>query len=94
MIKDNIASADLNTWLVDALTEDERKAAEFIAMIAVSIQQQRLLLGLTQKELAERLGLSQAMISKWENGEENFTVATLVKISSALELTICNPLTA
>jgi len=32
------------------------------------------------------------MVSRWENGEENFTVATLVKISSALGLDLYNPI--
>jgi len=93
-IRKKIANADANTWLVDTLTVDERKAAEFIAMIAASIQQQRCAQGLTQKELAEKLGVSQAMVSQWENGEENFTAATLAKISSALGLSLCNPITA
>jgi hypothetical protein len=26
------------------------------------------------------------MISRWENGEENFTLATLAKISASLEM--------
>ena len=65
-----------------------------VSFIAVSIQKQRCAQGLTQKELAERLGVSQAMVSQWENGEENFTAATLVKISSALGLSLCNPIPA
>ena len=43
------------------------------ADIAVSIQTKRKAIGLTQKELADKLGVSQAMVSRWGNGEENFT---------------------
>jgi DNA-binding transcriptional regulator YiaG len=93
-IRDKILKAKETRWLSDALTEDERKAAEFIAQIAVSIQKQRCAQGLTQKELADRLGVSQAMISQWENGEENFTAATLVRISTALGLPLSNPISA
>ena len=93
-ISDKIASAENNAWLVDALPEDERKAAEFIALIARSIQEQRRVQGLTQKQLAEKLGVSQAMVSQWENGAENFTAVTLVKISSALGLRLSNPISA
>ena len=50
--------------------------------------------GLTQKELADKLGISQVMISRWENGEENFTVTTLAKISTALNTPLSNPLSA
>ena len=93
-ISDRIASAEMNNWIIDALSEDERKAAEFIALIARSIQEQRRIQGLTQKQLAEKLNVSQAMISQWENGEENFTVVTLARISSALGLPLSNPLSA
>ena len=93
-VSSKIASAEISTWLIDELTEDERRVAEFIALIASSIQEQRRIQGLTQKQLAERLGVSQAMVSQWENGEENFTAATLVKISSALGLHLSNPISA
>ena len=93
-IKEKMKDAETNTWLFDELTEDERSASELIAAIAVTVQQERRAQGLTQKEFAEKLGVSQSMISQWENGEENFTVATLVRISSALGLSLCNPLSA
>ena len=89
-----IENAKTNAWLIDALTDDERRVAEFIALIAVSIQKHRRALGLTQNEFAKKLGVSQAMVSQWENGEENFTAATLVKISSALGISLCNPIPA
>ena len=89
-----IESAKVNTWLTDALSDEERKTAEFIALIAQSIQEQRRIRGLSQKQLAELLGVSQSMVSQWENGEENFTIATIVKISSVLGLSLCNPISA
>jgi len=46
----------------------------------------------TQQELANMLGVSQVMISRWENGEENFTIATLARISKALGMALYNPL--
>ena len=93
-IREKLKSSDTNTWLADALSDDERRIAEFIALIACSIQEQRRIQGLTQKQLAEKLGVSQAMVSQCENGEENFTAATLVKISSALGLPLTNPISA
>ena len=91
-LKNKIENAKTNTWLTDALSEEERLASEIIALISVSIQKQRRNLGLTQKQLADKLGVSQAMVSQWENGDENFTIATLVKISSALGLSLRNPI--
>ena len=40
--------------------------------------------GLKQKDLATRLGKSEAEISKWMRGTHNFTIDTLVSIESAL----------
>lgn len=40
--------------------------------------------GLKQKDLAERLGKSEAEISKWMRGTHNFTIDTLVSIEAAL----------
>ena len=91
---EKMKTAETSTWLIDELSEEERRTAEFIAAIAVSIQLKRKAAGLTQKELADKLGVSQVMVSRWENGEENFTAATLAKISTALDTPLCNPLSA
>lgn len=40
--------------------------------------------GLKQKDLALRLGKSEAEISKWMRGTHNFTIDTLVSIEDAL----------
>jgi ribosome-binding protein aMBF1 (putative translation factor) len=90
-IREKMARAEENSWLVDSLPIEERTVAEFIASIAASIQYRRHALGITQKDLADKLGVSQVMISRWENGEENFTAATLAKISDALGLELHNP---
>jgi ribosome-binding protein aMBF1 (putative translation factor) len=91
-LKAKMAIAQKNTWIVDSLSDEERLAADYIASIAVSIQLARRERGYTQKELADIVGVSQVMISRWENGEENFTVATLARISSALDIELMNPL--
>lgn len=91
-INEKIAQAKESSWLTDSLTIEDRIAAESIALIAATIQRQRKTLGYSQQELATKLGVSQAMISRWENGEENFTVHTLAKISAALGMKLHNPL--
>ena len=85
-ITDKIKKAKETTWLSDYLTEEERITAKYIAKISTEIHKQRIAKGYTQQEFAKLLRVSQAMVSRWENGEENFTVATLVKISTALEI--------
>jgi DNA-binding Xre family transcriptional regulator len=43
-------------------------------------------LGITQKELADRLGISQAAVAKFESPEARLRRATLRKICAALKL--------
>ncbi len=44
--------------------------------------------GLTQKDLAQRLGVSQAQVAKWERPSTRPRKATLAKIARSLE---CDP---
>ena len=91
-IKDRVNNAKESAWLSDYLTQEERAAAKYIAQIASVIQRQRKAKGYTQQELANMLGVSQVMVSRWENGDENFTIGTLAKISVVLEMEWNNPL--
>ena len=43
-------------------------------------------LGMSKKELAQRAGTSPAAVSRWLGGGHNFTLATLAKISSILNV--------
>lgn len=91
-INEKINNSKDSDWLSENFTLEESIVAKYIAQIAATIQRQRKTLGYTQKELANIIGVSQVMVSRWENGEENFTIATLAKISKALEMTLYNPL--
>ena len=91
-IKAKMSNAKDSAWLSDSLTLEESIIAKYIAQIAATIQRQRKAKGYTQQELANMLGVSQVMISRWENGEENFTIATLARISNALGIALYNPL--
>ncbi len=44
--------------------------------------------GMTQKELSEATGISQADISRLENGSGNPSIKTLQRIAKALQLTL------
>lgn len=66
------------------LSAEDLMLAGLQAVIAAEITKKRLELHMTQKEFAEYMGVSQGMISKWENGESNFTLQTLVQIASKL----------
>jgi DNA-binding XRE family transcriptional regulator len=45
-------------------------------------------LGLTQKEVAEKMGVTQAALSQMESGEKKLRKATLEKLAKALGLTV------
>ena len=90
--KEKMEKSVESEWLSDYLTHEEVITAKYIAQIATTIQRKRKAVGYTQKELASKLGVSQVMVSRWENGEENFTIATLAKISAALGMELYNPL--
>lgn len=60
--------------------EDERQALTLAIKIAALREQK----GLSQQELAKRMGTSQQAISRIESGEyEGFTLKTLEKIAEA-----------
>ena len=50
------------------------------------IREARLRSGLTQEDLAERLGTSQSVITRWESGQRSPTVETLVRAVRACGL--------
>ncbi len=49
-----------------------------------SLIDKRLAAGLTQKELADKIGTRQSVISNLEGGDANPTLATLHKVAAAL----------
>lgn len=61
-------------------------AIEALAKISGRIISKRYELGLNQKEFARYMGVSQAMVSKWEGGDYNFTISTIASICEKLGL--------
>ncbi len=64
------------------------EASRFRAVIAHKIGVAREDAGLTQAELAEKLGMDQASISAIESGAPNMTLETLERIAKALGLKV------
>lgn len=58
--------------------------------IATNMRRARLLRGMSIRELAERTGLSAALLSQIERGIANTTVDTLAKLSVALDLSFAD----
>ena len=60
---------------------DQKKTGEFI-------QQLRKAQGLTQKELADKLGISDKTVSKWETGNGLPDIASLSPLCKALGINV------
>lgn len=56
--------------------------------IGIFIQEIRKNKGLTQKELAEKIGISDKTISKWENGNSIPDTSMLLPLCNVLEITV------
>lgn len=74
-----------------SLDDEELALSVFQGLISAEISYRRVKLGLSQKEFAERMGVSQGLVSRWENGDTNFTLSTLVKIASKLNIKMQSP---
>lgn len=56
--------------------------------ISLSITSERIQRGMTQAEFAEFMGVQQSQVSKWENGDYNFTIKKLAEIATKLDLSL------
>jgi HTH-type transcriptional regulator / antitoxin HipB len=64
-----------------------------IAELPIALIKKRIKLGLTQKELADRLGIKEQMIQRYESSQyESVGFSRLIEVSKALEIEI--PLTS
>ena len=72
----------------------QKKIAMLKGKFAALILNKRYELGMNQTDFAKFLGVSQTMVSRWEDGEYNFTLEKVGEISSKLglemDLTILN----
>ena len=58
------------------------RRSQAIALMVLSILKER---GMSQKELASKMGISPQQVNKWLKGNENFTFETISKIEEALQ---------
>ena len=73
------------------LGNEETILAALQSMIAAEITGRRIEMKMTQKDLAHVLNVSQSTLSKWESGETNFTLSTLVFIATKLDIEVQSP---
>ncbi|NLZ82660.1 MAG: helix-turn-helix transcriptional regulator [Clostridiales bacterium] len=85
-IDEKIKNAKTTEWLSEGISQVEIEKIKKLALISSKIQLKRNSLGMNQKQFAKMMNVTQGMISKWESGEYNFTLTTLIDICSKLDL--------
>lgn len=86
---------DLKTKRLDAMNPAERTdydrayaAAKLAAEVGDRVRQAREAAGISQRELARRMGTSQAAVDRLEAGGVGATLTTLQRVATALGLTV------
>jgi transcriptional regulator with XRE-family HTH domain len=77
------------TWFTDKLNEfesdlefrTEEVIIDFTEKVAAAMQER----GMSRVELAQRLGVSKALVTKLLNGNPNLTIRTMVSLAAALK---------
>lgn len=78
-------TAELFNECLSATPNDVKQRVEWSFEIADKIAAILKERNMTQKEFARQVGRSEAEVCRWMGGTHNFTLATLAKISSALD---------
>ena len=73
------------------LSSSDVVASKQLAKISAIITSSRIEKGMNQKQFAEFAGVSQSMVSKWESGDCNFTLQSLVHIAAKLDIPMQPP---
>ena len=73
---------------LDSMSTESKLYVDKSVAIAEKIMKRIEELGLTQKELADRMGKTEAEVSRGLAGEQNFTLRSICKFEAALEFTI------
>ena len=79
---------DFFQQLIDETPVDVKIFVDKYEEISMRIYQLLASKKMTQKDLAERLGKRPSEISKWLNGEHNFTLRSLAKLEAELGETL------
>lgn len=70
----------------DEVSASDIVASKVLAEVSSAIARHRLEMGMTQKQFAQYMNVSQGMVSKWESADYNFSVKALAEIADKLAL--------
>lgn len=83
-----VEDKDEKDKLTSSLTPIHRKTIEHMAQLVSEIIKRRRVLGLTQQEVANRAGLTQAQVARLETGNTVPKWDTVMKVAFAVGLTM------
>ena len=64
------------------------KAVDYLALLGATIREERRRAGFSQEELAEKAELHPNYLGRVERGEEQISVAALVRLARALKIQV------
>ena len=79
---------EMYEFVSNYISKSDIYAASVIAKISAFIINYWYKTGMTQKEFAKFMGVTQGMISKWESAEYNFSVESIAQIAEKLGVTV------
>jgi len=87
MMKNNfVGGGELLKSFEKYLSDEDVVEIALSLKISDAVTKRRKELGLSQSDLAIKLGVTQPVVSKWESGDTNYTIRTIVDIFCALEI--------
>lgn len=81
LLKRDVNNTEYVLLFICMITDDS-----YMKHLGRRIKDARVLAGLTQEKLAEKVGVSRAAISRWELGEIEPKIENLVKLASVLDV--------
>jgi len=76
---------------IDNLPLDSKRYVSNSFVIISTITKRLSHLGMSQKDLADKMGKTEPEVSKWLSGLHNLTLRTISKLEAALNITIISP---
>ena len=82
------AAYDIINKLIPSDSKTEQSYYDILYKISTAVWEKRINDNMSQTQFAKVLGVSQAMISKYESGDYNFTIHQICKLCEQLDLSL------
>ena len=79
---------DLLDIFEENVSDSDILASKLKAQISTALIRERLKLRMNQKDFAHHIGVSQTEVSRWESGENNFTLKKIAEIACKLNMDV------